>query len=188
MRLFTGIALPQEILHSLEEVLRVLKPTATIKWSRAGNLHITTKFIGEWPATRLEELKAALREMPPREEIAIAVRNLDWFPNERSPRVLFAGIEAPQNLESLARETAEKLAELGVPVERRKYSPHLTLARIKTPKDLGALREAVGRMPRAEFGEFRVERFHLYSSDLRPAGAVYTSLEEYPLDGRGTKS
>jgi len=185
MRLFTAIALPEEVRQSLESLLRVLKPTAAVKWSRVSNLHVTTKFVGEWPAPRLEELKAALREMPEREEFPIAVRALDWFPNERAPRVLFAGIEAPAGLGVLARETEEKLAALGIPVERRKYSPHLTLARIKTPKDLGALREAVGRLRKAEFGEFRVERFHLYSSDLRPAGPVYTSLEEYPLNGRG---
>ena len=61
MRLFTGLDLPAEVVGNLEELLQQLRPTARIQWSPPANLHITTKFIGEWPEERLEELKAALR-------------------------------------------------------------------------------------------------------------------------------
>ena len=61
MRLFTAIALPGEIRDKLDSLVHDLRPTAKIKWSRAENLHVTTKFIGEWPAARLEQLNKEFR-------------------------------------------------------------------------------------------------------------------------------
>ncbi len=145
------------------------------------NLHITTKFIGEWEEERLEELRAALEEIEPVGTIEIAVRGLGWFPSERAPRVFWAGIEAAPGLAELARRTQERLARLGVPIERRKYSPHLTLARIKGPVNLTPLRSAVAALPSTEFGSFVADRFHLYLSELTPAGSIYTALDEFEM-------
>ncbi len=114
MRLFTGIELPAEIKTRLARLLDTLRPTARIKWSPVDNLHVTTKFIGEWPDERVDELVAALRSLPPREKVHIAVRNLGWFPNPRSPRVFWAGLEAGPGLAELARETERSLVRLGV--------------------------------------------------------------------------
>ena len=94
MRLFTAIDLPAEMLLRLERLLSALRPEALIKWSPLDNLHITTKFIGEWPERRLEELDKALAGLIPREQFDIELRDLGWFPNERSPRVLWAGVHA----------------------------------------------------------------------------------------------
>ncbi len=181
MRLFTGIALPADITARLEQLVRDLRPTARIKWSQVANLHITTKFIGEWPEERLDEMKEALLAVPSPGPVEIAVRGVGWFPNPRSPRVLYAGIEAPDALHELARDTGRAVAELGVPEEKRSYSPHLTLARIKTPSGLGALKEVVENLPSTDFGTFTADRFHLYLSELRPRGSVYTSLAEFDL-------
>ncbi len=181
MRLFTAIALPSKVRGNLERLLARLKPAAPIKWSQAKNLHITTKFIGEWEEERLEELRAALEEIEPVGTIEIAVRGLGWFPNERAPRVFWAGVEAAPGLAELVRRTEERLARLGIPVERRKYSPHLTLARIKGPVNLGPLRNAVAALPSTEFGSFVADRFHLYLSELTPAGSIYTPLDEFEI-------
>lgn len=181
MRLFTGIALPQEVTDNLEALVGDLRPAARIKWSPVRNLHITTKFIGEWPDDRLDELAAALGEVPSPGPIPIAIRTLGWFPNERSPRVFWAGIEAPDALHELARATDAKAAELGVAPETRRYSPHLTLARIKGPADLRELRRRVDGLPSHEFGRFEANCFHLFQSKLQPGGSVYTRLREYDL-------
>ncbi len=179
MRLFTGIALPAEVTDRLDRLVRGLKPAARIKWSPVKNLHVTTKFIGEWPEQRLGELQEVLGEMPPQAPLRIGVRGLGWFPNERSPRVLWAGIEAPPGLHELVRETQETLAGIGVEIEKRKYSLHLTLARIKKPTTLGPLRVAIEKLPSTEFGEFTAPAFHLYLSESQPGGSVYTSLAEF---------
>jgi RNA 2',3'-cyclic 3'-phosphodiesterase len=181
MRLFIGIELPPEVIANLEDLLQRLKPSAQINWSPPRNLHITTKFIGEWPEERLVELKSALGMLPSRQPITIAIQKLGFFPNPHSPRVFWAGVQAGDDLASLARDTEEALAPLGITKEERLYSPHLTLARIKTPGKQPALLQTVAKLPSLEFGTFVAERFHLYQSRTAPTGSVYTKLAEFPL-------
>ena len=181
MRLFTGIDLPPEVIFKLEDLLQRLKPTAQINWSPPRNLHVTTKFIGEWPEERLAELKSVLGALPERVPIAITIEKLGFFPNPHSPRVFWAGVHAGDDLTSLARDTEEALAPLGIAKEQRAYSPHLTLARIKTPGKQPELLQAVAKLPSLEFGSFVADRFYLYQSRLAPSGSVYTKLSEFPL-------
>ncbi len=133
-----------------------MRPTARINWSPVGNLHITTKFIGEWPEERLDELTEALRSAAAaRDAIPIAVRGLGFFPNPRSPRVFWAGVHAPGRSASWRVETDRALARLGVPAESRAFSPHLTLARIKEPVPLEAAARAI-----AALESHRLRRVH----------------------------
>jgi len=179
MRLFTGIDLPASVRDRLASLLGRLRPSARLKWSVADNLHVTTKFIGEWPSQRLVELSAALRSVPAAAPIRIAVRGLGWFPNPRAPRVFWAGVEAEPALSDLARDTERALARLGVALETRPYSPHLTLARVKDQVPLDGLRDAIAGITSEDFGEFVADRFCLYLSELAPSGSVYTKLEEF---------
>ncbi len=181
MRLFTGLDVPYEMRRNLELLLEHLKPAARIHWSPMSNLHITTKFIGEWPQERLEELKGALKRVAAPGEMRIGIRGIGWFPNPHHPRVLYAGIAAPESLAALARVTEAVCGELGVPVEDREFRPHLTLARIKAPADLARLRETIASLPSADFGAFNASQFHLYESRLHPGGSIYTKLASYPL-------
>jgi 2'-5' RNA ligase len=181
MRLFVAIDLPPEVIANLESLLTRLKPTAHINWSPIENLHITTKFIGEWPEERLPELTSALRTLPARPAIPIAIEKLGFFPNPHSPRVFWAGAHGGEPLIQLARETEDALAALGIAKEQRPYSPHLTLARIKTPGKQPALLQAVATRPSLEFGRFTAERFFLYRSQTVPSGSVYAQLAEFPF-------
>ena len=186
MRLFTAITLPQDVVAALIRLIDQLRPAARIPWSPASNLHITTKFIGEWPKERLDELNIALQRMPPREPIPIEVRGLGFFPNPHAPRVFWAAVHAAPELATLARLTDQNLQLLGVPAETRPFSPHLTLARIKEPVPLQALRQAIANLPATDFGAFTADRFHLYLSQLTPKGSVYTRLSEYDFRKRNS--
>jgi len=181
MRLFTAIDIPPDVLENVHQLIERLKPAAHIKWSPARSMHITTKFIGEWSLARLDELVEALASIPAQGEIGVSIRQLGWFPNERSPRVFWAGIEAGPGLETLAAATEEITARLGVAKDRRPYSPHLTLARIKSPVDLGGLRRAIAGLDSVEFGSFTATSFSLYESELRPTGSVYTKRATFAL-------
>lgn len=180
MRLFTGLDLPPDVVGKLDELLRRLKPTAQINWSPLANLHITTKFIGEWPEPRLDELKAALAAMPAHEAIPVAIRRLGFFPNPHSPRSFWCGIQAP-GLDRLAADTDRTTAALGIASEKREFSPHLTLARIKERTEMQPLREAIAALKSLEFGEFEARSWFLYRSTLKRTGSVYTKLAEFPL-------
>jgi 2'-5' RNA ligase len=182
MRLFTAIDLPAEMLLRLERLLSSLRPEALIKWSPLDNLHITTKFIGEWPERRLEELHDALAGLTPRESFEIEVRDLGWFPNERSPRVLWAGVHAGPALKQLIAETEERLLALGIPKEEKPSNPHLTLARIKNPAPLQNLRRKVDELQPAELGAFSAGHFCLFRSDPGSNASIYRRLRDYRFE------
>ena len=181
MRLFIGLDVPYEMRRNLELVLQLLKPTAQISWSPLSNLHITNRFIGEWPEARLEELGSALLGVPRPGELRISIRGIGWYPNPHHPRVLYAGISAPEALTQLARDTDAACCTIGMAREVRDFRPHLTLARIKGAADLVALRAAIASLPTADFGTYSAAQYHLYESKLSPSGSVYTKLASYPL-------
>ncbi len=163
------------------ELLGRLRPAARFQWSPPGNLHITTKFIGEWAEAELPRLSEALRGMPKTGALPISVHGLGWFPNPHHPRVLFAGIEAPAGLGDLHRMTDEACAGLGVAAEQKRYSPHLTLARVRDGAGLPAVRQLIAGLESTDFGRFEAVSFHLYESVLGPGGSQYKKLEEFPL-------
>jgi 2'-5' RNA ligase len=181
VRVFTGIDLSEEVKENLERLLAHLRPFAHLHWSAVYNLHITLKFIGEWPEARLDEAEAALRGVKSRPAIPIAIRELGWFPNAHSPRVFWAGVNGGSQLEGLARDAEASLEPLGIARETREYTPHLTLARIKQPAPLQKLQEAIAALPSTEFGSFSATRFYLYRSQPGAAGTIYTKLSEYPF-------
>lgn len=180
MRLFVALDLPEEIKEHLAALIERLRPAARLRWSPACNLHITTKFIGEWRQERLAELSDALslvRGAP----ITICVRGLGWFPNPHHPRVFWAGVHAPAELAELAQATDKALAKLGVRKEDRPFAPHLTLARIPEEAGLAELRRRIAGLESDEFGEFVARDFHLYESRRTPEGSVYLKLASFAL-------
>ncbi|MDQ6705001.1 MAG: RNA 2',3'-cyclic phosphodiesterase [Acidobacteriota bacterium] len=182
MRLFTGIEIPPALLDNMEALLQRLRPTARIQWSPIANLHITTKFIGNWPEEKLAELTQTLSAVPRTGSIRIGIGGLGFFPNPKSPRVLWAGVHASSALAMLAGETSRALAALNIAPEIRPYSPHLTLGRIKKAESLNALRDAMQNIDAINIGRFEATRFHLYLSKPGPSGSVYSRLATFPLD------
>jgi 2'-5' RNA ligase len=181
MRLFTGIDLSADVRQRLERQLAQLRPAAHLKWSPVDNLHITTKFIGEWPENKLDDLTAALGSIASRPPITIAIEGLGWFPNPHQPRVFWAGAHGGQPLSELAGTIDQALHPIGIPLETKPYSPHVTLARIAQPTSLTAIQHAIAGLESAEFGMFQAKHFYLYLSHAGPAGTIYTKLSEFAI-------
>ena len=185
MRLFVGLDLPPAVVGNLERLIERLRRAATgsgrIQWSPPANLHVTTKFIGEWPEARLGELEAALAALPPGPPIPVSVGQLGFFPNPHSPRVFWCGIQAP-GLGELAAATDRATSGLGIASETRPYSAHLTLARIKDRINPQPLNAAIAALPSLDFGAFEARCFFLYRSQLHRTGSVYTKLSGFPLN------
>jgi 2'-5' RNA ligase len=152
-----------------------------INWSPLDNLHITTKFIGEWPEARLPEIRSVLSGIINREPFDLEIRELGWFPNERTPRVLRMGVHDGGAFPQLARDMEDRLADIGVKREARDFFPHLTLARIKGRVPLERLHQKVEEMQPAAVGAFRVDRFALFRSHPGSNASIYRKLEEYVL-------
>src|SRR5579885_2447406 len=119
MRLFTAIDPSPEVHASLVQLLERLRPSARLRWSRPEGLHVTLKFIGEFPESRLPALRQALGSVPAPAAIPMEVSGLGFFPDVRAPRVFWAGIAAPPELKKLVGEIDRALQPLGVAVERR---------------------------------------------------------------------
>lgn len=181
MRLFTGIDLPAEQTASLRALLDRLRPSAAVRWSKPGNLHVTTKFIGEWHPERLDELKAALDKLPPRPPLPIALSGLGWFPNPHQPRVFWLAVHGGEPLLQLAAATERAVGPLGVAAEHRPYTPHLTLARVQPGTAIASLRHAVAELESTHFGSWIATHQVLYHSEPVTGGSVYTPLARFPF-------
>ena len=177
MRLFTAIDIPSDVKARLAALVDRLRPLAKLHWIPVEKLHITTKFIGEWPEERLDELKRALAAITCPAPVEIAIRRLGWLPNPRSARALYAGVEPTEALAALAAATERAAAGVGVAGEDRIFRPHVTLARTRKRVPLGALKHALAEIELSAIGSYRASSFALYLS----AGGKYTKLQEFPL-------
>jgi 2'-5' RNA ligase len=188
LRLFVAIDIPEELRSALGELMKSLRDTCRdSRWARLAGLHVTLKFIGETPSERVEELKSALKNIPPRDPIAMSFRGLGFFPNASRPRVLWAGVEAGPDLAALANAVEKALNPAGIQQEDRKFSPHLTLARFKESPGVDALQVAIEKSGPLKFGGATATEVHLYQSVLKPGGAEYTRLATFSLSGSKSK-
>jgi 2'-5' RNA ligase len=177
VRLFVALDIPEEVRTALGALIEKLRPACrNARWVRIEGAHITLKFIGEAPAEKAEGIKTALASVAFPSPIKIFFHGLGFFPSERRPRVLWAGMEAGDELGALAAAVETALEPLGIAREQRAFSPHLTLARFDSPSDLHQLHAAVAAAGPLEFGGTISKEIHLYQSVLKRGGAEYTRL------------
>ena len=180
-RLFAAVAMPDEHLDWLKkstEGLRELWPHA--RWTPPENQHVTLKFLGTTAADRLEPVSHVMKMVAAgRPGAEISLGQLGSFPSSKRVRVLWAGLEDPDDLLSGAvRDLGSALEPLGYPVEEREFTPHLTLARFREP-----VRPA-DPLPDLDMGSLPsipVKSIELFRSHLSPKGARYEVLESFPL-------
>ncbi len=185
MRLFVALDIPEGVRQSLVALMAKLRPICPkARWVRMEGVHVTLKFIGETPVENVEKIKTTLANIPERAPISINFRGIGFFPNERRPRVLWAGVNGGAELAALAAAVDTALAGLGLPREERAFSPHLTLARFETPRGFDALHAAIENSGPLEFGRGTATDFHLYQSVLKRGGAEYTRVATYSIVGR----
>lgn len=188
MRLFIAIEIAPAIRDKLTAFISELKPTiANASWARPEGLHITLKFLGNVQDEKHAAIESALNTVKA-ERFSLAIANIGIFPNPRSPRVLWAGIDSGAELASLAAKIDDVLNPLGFERERRAFSPHVTLARFKDGKGKPKLDAVLSSASNPEgariwpFGTMAATHFHLYESKLSPQGARYSKLASFELE------
>lgn len=191
MRLFVALEIPSDVrshLADLIQELSALQPSSArkkVRWVQPHNLHVTLKFIGETPPANLEAIQGALAAVRSDRLVGLRFRGLGFFPNDKRPRVLWVGMEAPPNLVSLASDVEERLEKLGIEREGRPYTPHLTLARFEPPGISEKLRAEAHKNSTLDLGSLRTSEFHLIQSKLKPTGAEYTTLQSFRFTAEG---
>ena len=185
MRLFVALQIPAAVRESFATLLSQLRSISaeakdkSARWVHPENLHVTLKFIGEAAPEKLANIQKALAAVRSSAPVSIYFHGLGFFPNEKHPRVFWAGMDASPNLQTLAADVEQSLEQLGFPREQRPFTPHLTLARFEPSRLHEKLRAFIHENSSRNFGSHVTSEFHLIESKLKPSGAEYTTLQTF---------
>jgi RNA 2',3'-cyclic 3'-phosphodiesterase len=202
LRTFVAIPLSQEVHTKLDDLQRQLKrrcPAGSVRWVVPESIHLTLHFLGDILPERVEPVRAALaavaRNAAPRPadpRLAFQVGGLGAFPNLSRPRVVWVGVQDPASRVALLHEAVgEALASVGFEPERRRFSPHLTLGRVKrqaSAADVRTLGRVVAETESGTLGSVPVRAIIFFQSVLKPSGAVYTPLHTFSLTNAGCEA
>lgn len=188
VRSFIAIDLPDSLFGQLEQVsenLQGLLEGMPIRWIAVPNIHLTLKFLGDVSEKNIPMIKEILKtEAASHKHFEVSVGGFGVFPNFTRPRVIWVGVEAPDELENLQRRIDVETARLGYVPDRRKYNPHLTLGRVSrnaNPKEVRSISTVLRKQRVGFLGAVRISEVNLFRSDLGPRGAVYTKMFTAPI-------
>ncbi len=188
-RLFWAVPLPDDVHTHIERLQRELirrVPGGSVRWVPPGNVHVTLAFLGDWNRSDIprmvERVTQAVKTVP---TFSLQVEAPGVFPNVRRPRVIWLGIGGDMDaLRQLQSVVAQALSALGWKAEKRPYTPHLTIGRVRKGQSgdvLARIGDAVQHVRTSPFGRHRVREIILYRSVLKPSGAEYTPVARVAL-------
>lgn len=185
IRAFMGFKLPDEIISSINKIRE--SPEADqlkIRWVRPENIHLTLKFFGDIIIEDIERIDRAIADAASRyAPISVFAKGIGVFPDMRRPRVVWTGIggETDQVI-NFQKAIDKNLRQIGFPEEKRRFSGHLTLGRVKGKIDLQALSDILNRFKQFETNPFILDRIILFQSELKPSGPEYIRLASAELN------
>ena len=182
MRLFIALELPSAVRDAVVKITAPLKSESPgARWSLPESMHVTLKFPGEIDAQKLEPLRVALANIISPQSITLKFRGVGFFPDEKRPRVMWCGVESAPNLFDLAASIEHSLTSLGFEPETRAFTPHVTIARLNSARNIDKLVRAAAPLKSYDFGAARESEFHLFESVLKPVGSEYKKLATFPF-------
>ena len=178
IRTFIAIDIP--VSQKVTEIINELKKTQIdAKIVETENMHLTLKFLGDIDENLIDEIekiiKDAILNMQPFE---ITLKNLGVFPNQKYMKVAWIGVENAEHLKKIAETIDTKLKDLGFEKEKRPFSVHLTIARIKSAKNKEKLIDLIDKYQNTELQKIKINKIILKKSILTPKGPIYTNLKE----------
>jgi 2'-5' RNA ligase len=182
-RAFIAVELPEEIHQTLAQVSADLKQKMgelPVRWVAVHNIHLTLKFLGDVSEANVPMLTKIIQMIADGHHcLEISLGSLGAFPNVRRPRVIWVGVQAPEELVSIHRSLDVETTRLGYESDKRPFSPHLTLGRVSrnaSPREVRGIGQVLKEEKLGFLGAARVSELHLFRSDLKPGGAVYTKV------------
>lgn len=183
VRTFIAILISPQARQALENCIQRLSDLAPagVRWVDPSGIHLTLRFLGNIPTTTVDQVlaaqAAAAGTFPP---FSVQLSQLGMFPNQRRPRVLWAGVTGElEALQMLHRAVEGQLERIGYSPEKRPFAPHLTLGRVRervSNADRTRIADAVSSVTLDNTDPWLVEESHLIRSTLSPQGAIYTSI------------
>jgi len=186
LRLFWAVNLPPDLKSRLYGIGSLLKAAgADARWVEEGNLHVTVRFLGDTdPALIPRIIETVSDSLKGLSKFRLDIKETGFFPGVSRPRVFWAGLGGEIDaLKKIALAVDNAMAGLGFPREGRSFAPHITLARIKSPHNIGELARAVKRESPGinKLGGFDVRSVDLMSSMLSRSGPAYSLVSAVKL-------
>ena len=180
MRAFVAVPLPEAARTALVDLQADLDQGRLVP---EANLHLTLAFLDDQPEAELERLHDVLSDIS-MDEFDLSFSGVE-APGGRKPALIWAGVEASEGLTRLHQRVRAAAQQIGMELPRRRFRPHVTVARIgrHAPLDPERLGIWLARHGAMRAGPFPIRCFCLYRSQLGPGGAVYDMLAEYPFEG-----
>jgi 2'-5' RNA ligase len=180
VRAFIAIDLEPEIKESLRSLVRDLRATrADIRWVSGEGIHLTLKFLGPIDETQALGVKEILKDVASHHHaFPLRLEGTGAFPGEISPRVLWVGLAGEPELLALQDDLDNALEAKGFEREKRAFSPHLTLGRVKGPERVAKAVNELAKHREESFGAMTVRKVALFESLLHPDGAEYRIVFE----------
>ncbi|MBT3170836.1 MAG: RNA 2',3'-cyclic phosphodiesterase [Rhodospirillaceae bacterium] len=176
-RLFVAIDMPPAVNQRL---IGLCQGVSGAKWADISHFHLTLRFIGDADDGLMSDIELALAEIEA-PAFELALNGVGYFPPRAPAKILWAGIEPEGLLIRLRDQVVAALGALGLEPEHRKFAPHITLARFKRGAPSEQVAEFLSRHALFRTEPFPANEFHLYSSLLRPDGALHRIEASYPL-------
>lgn len=188
MRLFIAVNFPEQIKAAVGAMIKELRRLpADVKWVEEENLHLTVQFLGNVPEDQVPDVVTALRRaVAGVSPFSLSLGGVGVFPSEARPRVLWVGVSGETGaLARLQRQVQGEMAALDFEPEKRRFSPHLTLARSRTPRGFAEVLKRAGTLggEPEQFGRAQVAFVELMHSELSPKGAKYLVLARIAFPG-----
>ncbi len=183
-RLFIAIEIPSKIKEEISSIVTVLKEyNLDIKWTSIDNHHLTLVFLGEIPENKIPQLKKIIDEVAGNNfEITAEINDkLDYFHRIRKPGVLWIGFKkGKEELISISSQITKLLLKNNYTLSDKEYTPHLTLGRFKSSKNVRLLKEKINAK-QFKGREFKLKKITLYKSELSSTGPTHIKLYEAKL-------
>ncbi|MEM4312206.1 MAG: RNA 2',3'-cyclic phosphodiesterase [Nitrososphaerales archaeon] len=173
-----------EVLFKISEIQsKFLATNADLKPVSKENLHFTLKFFGEIDSNMVERIIEKLKTLNFR-KFFVTYRGLGAFPNLKRINVIWIGVNegAEKKLKEISDRINENLLEFGFS-EDKPFTPHLTILRVKSGKNIYKLAELIQNYQAYEFGSEVMVSLTFKKSELTPRGPIYTNLAEFPFQG-----
>ena len=186
MRVFIAVELPEKMRKEAAQLQSKMGITADrIKWVNSGAIHITLKFLGEVEEKKLKAVYRATEDTARKwSPFLLGTKGVGAFPEDGNPKVIWMGIEeGSAELSQMAAQLEEKLFSYGFPREHKKWTPHITLGRVKQLEDRETLTKLIAEEKQTSGGTARVKEVTVMQSRLTPRGALYAPLQRFSLKG-----
>ena len=183
MRLFVAIKLSNT--PEFEKILKYLQRNLSedqMKWVNPDNLHLTLKFFGNIPKSKIPSINKVLSNIASKTQpFQLQLSGIGQFGSQYNPKILWMNIKNPEPVKSLGETILNELNKEGFLRDRQNFVPHFTLARIKKIKSKAFYHKVIDQVRDEELNPIIVKNFTLFESKLTPNGPIYRPIRGFPL-------